>query len=390
MANGSFGGGDGTEENPYLVEDAEDLDAIREIEKDGDEVEPYYFKQTNDIDLSSYENWEPIKYAKKNEEDDDQVTVFDGVYDGGEYKIKNLTIDSEDDNIGLFGKTEEAILENIFLENVNVKGDGYVGALSGYFTGTVSNCHVNKGEVKGSFSVGGLLGGHLDGEIKNCSTDINVIGDVDVVGGLFGEGGGVYLIKNSSAKGDVVGGGSDTGGLIGNLGFTQELNYCFAKGDVKGNENVGGLIGSGGNIGETGFCYSTGNVEGESGNVGGFIGGISHAVKLSNIYSTGNVIAYSGKNVGGLIGELSYVDESGLYNSYSAGDIYANSQFVGGVIGDLRTTMVSCYYLGENIYTGENVESVNDIYGKKDEYQGKVYTCFSLEELELKDWIENE
>ena len=30
MANGLFGGGDGTSSSPYLIEDAHDLNAIRE------------------------------------------------------------------------------------------------------------------------------------------------------------------------------------------------------------------------------------------------------------------------------------------------------------------------------------------------------------------------
>lgn len=58
MANGNFAGGDGTPENPYLIEDAFDLDAVRNNLR-------AHYQLINDIDLNispfnEGEGWEPI------------------------------------------------------------------------------------------------------------------------------------------------------------------------------------------------------------------------------------------------------------------------------------------------------------------------------------------
>lgn len=73
-----FNKGDGTEENPYLVSTAEQLDAVR------NDLNAYYV-QINDIDLSQYANWVPIG---------NYDNPFIGNYDGSGYTIKNLTIGS--------------------------------------------------------------------------------------------------------------------------------------------------------------------------------------------------------------------------------------------------------------------------------------------------------
>ena len=107
MANGLFGGGNGEELTPYLVEDAEDLDAVR------NDLAAHY-KQTANIDLSGYANWVPIESTWNN--------GFSGLYDGNNFTISNLTQDLvgttyefEWGMTGLFGYCEDATLKNIKL-----------------------------------------------------------------------------------------------------------------------------------------------------------------------------------------------------------------------------------------------------------------------------------
>ena len=51
--------GEGTADNPYLVESAEDLKYIQVQVNEGNKFEGKYFKQTADIDLGNKE-WTPI------------------------------------------------------------------------------------------------------------------------------------------------------------------------------------------------------------------------------------------------------------------------------------------------------------------------------------------
>ena len=84
MANGNFGGGSGIVDDPYLIEDAEDLVAIKNVTS----PELPYFLQTTDIDLSGYNNWEPIVTATS-------YYGFNGRYNGNNKKIKNLKYKGE-------------------------------------------------------------------------------------------------------------------------------------------------------------------------------------------------------------------------------------------------------------------------------------------------------
>ena len=94
MANGRFGGGDGTVANPFLVEDAEDLKAV-------EQNLTAQYKQTADIVLQA--GWEPIGL------------VFQGTYDGDLH-----TIEFSGAQTTLFDVLHGAVVKNVGLEHVVV------------------------------------------------------------------------------------------------------------------------------------------------------------------------------------------------------------------------------------------------------------------------------
>jgi len=95
--------GSGTEESPYLIYDANDLLALG--------ADPNYysahFKLMADIDLAGLTfTTAIIAPDTDNSSWGFQGTPFTGVFDGNDYKITNLTINTNgvaDDYIGLFG-----------------------------------------------------------------------------------------------------------------------------------------------------------------------------------------------------------------------------------------------------------------------------------------------
>ncbi|HHV15556.1 MAG TPA: hypothetical protein GXX58_03150, partial [Gelria sp.] len=209
-----FDGGSGTEEDPYLVATAEQLNNVRyHLGK--------HFKQTADINLNvapynEGEGWEPIG---------NDWYQFTGTFDGNGKIISKLTIKSTGSYVGLFGFADGSHIKNVKLEDVNVTGD---------------------------YQVGGLVGDNKDGEITNsyATGAVTGIGDdeVDVVdvGGLVGYNEGV--ITNSYATGAVTGTGGDevyVGGLVGyNDGA---ITNSYATGAVTG---IGDdVVGAGGLVG---------------------------------------------------------------------------------------------------------------------------------------------
>ncbi|MBE6083648.1 MAG: DUF4430 domain-containing protein, partial [Tissierellaceae bacterium] len=109
--------GEGTEENPYLVEKAKDFSHIMEYPE-------AHFKLNNDINLKDAE-FEPIGT---------ESNPFRGTFDGNNKEISNLKIDKPESskNIGFFGVLDNAKIVNVTITNANVTGGSRLGILAGY------------------------------------------------------------------------------------------------------------------------------------------------------------------------------------------------------------------------------------------------------------------
>jgi len=116
--NNIYTRGSGTEEDPYLVSNLEQLDAIRHnLNK--------HFVQIANLDIGN-EEWEPIGevYA-----DDTPDEPFNGSYDGNGYFIKNVKVDKPlQISVGLFSFVgENGNIKNVEVNNYILRGnDGVV------------------------------------------------------------------------------------------------------------------------------------------------------------------------------------------------------------------------------------------------------------------------
>jgi hypothetical protein len=164
MAGGQFGGGIGTAATPYLIEDAADLNQIRNKPN-------VYYKLVSNINLgmppfNSGKGWVPI-------------SGFTGSLDGNGKKIFNLYINRpEEDYVALFRQFNPQSFDQMLvtrvkdlgLENIDITGRDYVGAIIGdYAMGDLrgnpndptyavfTRCSV-QGAIKGRNYVGGLGG----------------------------------------------------------------------------------------------------------------------------------------------------------------------------------------------------------------------------------------
>lgn len=79
-------------------------------------------------------------------------TWFGGKYDGGNYYIKNIAIDSYCYNVGVFGTTAGATIENIMLYSDN---DGVIQRSTGY---TPSSGTRKENQYQCAYALGGLVG----------------------------------------------------------------------------------------------------------------------------------------------------------------------------------------------------------------------------------------
>lgn len=275
------------ENNTYHITTGAELRWIAEQSNLGNTFAGKTILLENSIDLggknSTPANWQVIGSGGSN--------YFSGIFDGQGFTIKNLysvTKDATEFN-GLFGWTQKAviknlnvssfeigslndvsenhkagiignasgntILENIHIENGNVKSNQFAGGLSGIAWGTgidsinmisVNQCKVENVSVAGMYS-GGLIGSFKRGVVKNSA-----------------------VIGNSSVQGNEITKESYIGGLIGTTLDTSSILNSYADISV-------------GYLSETADKQTVAYT-------GGLIGYIQSDITLNNIYANGTII----------------------------------------------------------------------------------------------------
>lgn len=319
-SDNTFAGGSGTEDDPYLISTAEQLDAVRHhLDKN--------FLQTTDIDLADFQNnssWEPIK---------EDWSGFSGTFNGNGFSISGLFVEQEEESrLGLFSTLEvDGFIKNVTLKDATVITTGFggsVGGLVGENRGHIINCS-SSGHISGSRLIGGLVGFQTaTGVISDSHSSARVEG-VSGIGGLLGINyGEIYashasgkvtatdaivgglvgnnregIIFRSYATGNVEAEGQGTtyanaGGLVGDNNEGQILE-SMARGDVEaeGLPNLGGLVGFNRRDATISDCYARGSISG-FGEVGGLVG--TNTGSISRCYATGSVEGF--RNAGGLVG----------------------------------------------------------------------------------------
>ncbi|MFC1576308.1 DUF2341 domain-containing protein, partial [Candidatus Omnitrophota bacterium] len=304
------------------------------------------------------------------------INSFTGTFNGNDYTISNLTIDttvSQDKQaVGLFGSANGATLKNIALLNIDI--DAYYGnyIYAGGIAGSLYNTHVSNSYVTGSITAdcntgfaraGGLAGyaqaANGTSTISNSYAACDITGTSTVhnayIGGLIGhtyvESAGTINITDSYATGDVTGTSiGDTpyvGGMIGrNVPINGSVNITdsYATGRIEAiSESIysafaGGLAGtySGSGGGTVTRSYATGDVIATCTNARAYAGSFMahNAETIIDSYATGSVTATGGSNlyVGGFVG----LNSGSITNAYATGSVTysgGSNQYVGGFVG---------------------------------------------------------
>lgn len=327
LAESDFAGGSGTMEDPWQIASAEQLILVRE------NLGGHYVLAA-DIDLSAYENWEPIGAFQSLSDAPEDAEIphpdfaFTGTFDGAGHTISNLTVSAAPPmGAGLFGcasgtENGEAYIGNFTLENINVNGFYLVGGAVGL---QFMNCKVSditlKGENKlsGAQGIGGIVGTGFD-LISNCvaTADISVVGDDGACAGLIAGGTTMSPIVNCEAVGgSIVAVGNSTwgfGAICGAPWGAAVISGCRVNGTsitVSGEENrlIGGLVGFGGTYDPTAPAQITGcavedifiTVSDTTTAVGGLIGGGKEMMEGSDVMSSFEIhdCSVSGSIIGG-------------------------------------------------------------------------------------------
>src|SRR5690606_23005658 len=154
-----FSGGSGTQEDPYLIHDVYELQAMNDNPN-------AHYALAQDIDASATVNWnngagfEPIG---------NYVNRFRGSFDGRGYKITGLYINRGSTwYVGLFGYAQGATIQNVGLVDGTIVGSNYTGSVVGELSNSsVIQCY-NTGSVTGGPYTGGVVGTAPSSSIIQC------------------------------------------------------------------------------------------------------------------------------------------------------------------------------------------------------------------------------
>ena len=240
----AFNKGNGTEDDPWRIENAEQLAYLAQQVNNGTDYRWVHFRLVSDLDLSGKE-WTPIGINGKS---------FWGGFNGGGHTITGMTITGDRDYVGLFGECNNFTVPSSYIKSVTVKGakisgHSFVGAIAGAGA-NISDCYSIENTICAIRQVGGVCG-RLTGNISGCYNSSSVKGN-STTGGIMGTasyegnvGNGVVQYCYNIGTVTVSQQDSSVGGITGASADGYNISNCLNCGKITGNgKNVGGIAGS--------------------------------------------------------------------------------------------------------------------------------------------------
>ena len=253
--------GEGTEENPYKIQSIEDLVAFSNFVNSGNETRNKFFTLVVNLDFqadSSYVDPTTKVFGDINDNGEvealkEELTTgsgfmpigyqrdFEGEFNGNGNTIKNLYIDRNHGNIGLFGRIEYATIENLTVAG-EIQGDNAeIGGIVGYVLGNnqISNCISEVNIIANDSDVGGIVGKTTSygKEIYNCinkGTISLTCGLDNAIGGIIGYGINVTIIDSQNYGKLTIETNEEIlnkGNLVGNQ-YLDSIRNCTNYGEI--------------------------------------------------------------------------------------------------------------------------------------------------------------
>lgn len=376
--------GTGTEADPFLIENAQQLAYLayrvnNGLDAGGGHVSNHnlHYKLMVDVELNGSEDfqWTPVGYYVSSTD----CQKFGGHFDGNRHVVLGMYINSSDYDVGFFGYTDGATIQNLSIRGILIATTttttvGFAGGIVGSAFSTKIIACDNTCNILCSSSVGlssqnscggGIAGSVWGSVITNCynTGSISTSGScVCLSGGIIGKafGGGTTNISNCYNVGSVSASSSidesKSGGIVGMFDETATINNCFNAGNVyspisSGYNYSGGIVGYNRGINNTiTNSYNIGMIS--SSNPGGIIGmALLNEFNVTNCYyriSCGGNNNYGGEPTCSLM--FDDTDMNNVYpiytfknnaETYNATDVGATSVTLHGSISIENTTVIS-------------------------------------------------
>lgn len=373
--------GQGTEDHPYLIENAADWNALAQYIPDTYQtLEGLFIQITNDIDFADQEF---IPMAG------DGITAFEGTLNGNQKTLNNIHFeDSAQGYLGLFGTIgNKGTVSDLTIGSGSISSTkAHIGGFAGIVAGTLKNC-INKARISTTSNYAGGMAALVktNGVLINCVNYGEIHAATGYAAGIAAESeagvnfnacgnegaiigtatlGGIVAKANAGFfdecynKGTVTATKATAGGIVGTASGKEEIRIfrSFNTADISATNNAAGIVGTASSTPSTiDNCYNAGNITtsatGSSAGTAGIIGVIAPASTISNCYNTGNVTAEKCAYTGGITGYAGAAkEETPIYIKacHNEGNISALANYGGGICGGMTNfmTIEGCYNIG--------------------------------------------
>lgn len=155
-----FAGGTGTQADPYLISNGEELGYLSAQVASGNAFAGKYVTLAANLDMGNVA-FTPIGSDARR---------FAGSFDGAYHTIDNLLVSQTTDYAGLFGCLDTGAAVRRLTVRGSISGRGYVGGIAGQADSATIEACANYATVTGtSRNVGGIVG-RLNGQVR-CALD---------------------------------------------------------------------------------------------------------------------------------------------------------------------------------------------------------------------------
>ena len=424
------GSGNGTEEDPYLIFNENQLSQmVNFLNQEG-----VVFKLMKDLDLTNWiaennpsQGWVPVGV---------ESSPFKGKFLGNNHKISGFSIKrSTEGNVGFFGYLNGAIIQDITIEGSVVSGKNYVGGIAGQsVSSTISNVNITltgATGITGQENVGGFVGNISSSAISSCSATIGgtgvtgsknvggfagkvtngtfndfnaytAVNATSLAGGVIGTiSGGTY--QNGYAEGNIIVTQGSAGGFAG-MGNSYEITDIKVVGNIQCAASgcaVGGMVATSEGTAELTNCTIIGNLSAqENGGIGagalggtiGFIKGGS-SVTLNTCFSKGR-LNHTGDYTGGIIGKSEGACIANMESCSHFGDI-SGKDYVGGLIGamlsaDVQPTLSTYTVYSDrsgNSPSGTLIQMTKETIVNGTAVTASINNCTAIGNIDGESWV---
>ncbi len=251
--------GEGSQNSPYQIKNASDLDQLAANVNSGTTYEGKYFVLTKDIDYSHKADGEEGASTETNYTPigvyyNDDYRYFKGHFDGNSKTVSGIRIyKSGDTNAdmyqGLFGYIRGAEVKNVTLADARITGYWYTGGIVGRNeSGTITNCHVLSDvtiHAVASYTRmhGGIVGYNgTDATVSGCTSAASIT-TTTASGGVFGGvvGYNQRTVRDCLYLGNTIEGEAYVGAIVGN-NYANAQNCYYTSTAITGKDENGGTL----------------------------------------------------------------------------------------------------------------------------------------------------